>query len=234
MEGFMKTNKTIKLISSLLIYLIIFSLTLSLSTGCQDKEVSTETGTATVTDPEAETAFYAYLFGLAIVFLDEEIKEKKALDKAIQEATEDKKAKAAAAQKSIEEELESIKAEYEAEYDFREDFLNTLLVGPDGSEALEERKKISFLIRKIIGYERAKEKQDLENQNASETTAVQAQEATQTTEKEKVKQGGIIMLDDIHLNSRYQAAWDEILFPKVDLSHLHYTGFGVVINAYPA
>ena len=103
----MKTNKSIKLISSLLIFLTVFSLTISLSIGCQEKEVSTETGTATVTDPEGDVAFYAYFIALGIAFLGEEIK--------------DKKAKAAAAQESMKEELEAVKAEYEAQYDFRKD-----------------------------------------------------------------------------------------------------------------
>ena len=179
----MKTNKSIKLISSLLIFAIIFSLTISVSIGCERDEEPNPLG-GVVDDPEANAAFYSFFIALGIAFLGEEIKEKKALAKAVQEATEEEEAQAAVAQESMEEELESVKAEYEAQYDFREDFINNLINGPGGAEALEENKKSRFLMLKIIEYGRAKEKQDSENQNTSATTVPQEQETTQTTEEE--------------------------------------------------
>jgi hypothetical protein len=109
--GFYEEKKSIKLISSLLIFLIIFSLTLSLSAGCTEKEVSTDTGTATVDDPEGYAAFYAFQVALGIMLAAENIKKEKD--------------KAKVAQESMKEELESVKAEYEAQYNFKEEFLNT-------------------------------------------------------------------------------------------------------------
>jgi hypothetical protein len=167
----MKINKSTKLISSLLIFFIIFTLILSLSMGCQEKEVSTETGKATVTDPDADAAFFSFFVALGITFLGEEII--------------DKKAKAKAAQESIKEELESVKAEYEAQYDFRKDFLDNLLYGPGGAQFIESEKQRSFLIQKIIEAGADIEDQNPENQNASETTVPQAQEDDKTTEEEK-------------------------------------------------
>jgi hypothetical protein len=176
----MKINKSIKLISSIIIFLIIFSLTLSLSVGCQEKEVSTETGPATVDDPEADAAFYSFFIALGIVFLGEEIKEKKA--------------KAKATQVSMEEELESVKAEYEAQYDFKEEFLNTIIAGPSGAEFMESNKKLNFLIRKIMEAGAETGTKDTENQHASVTTV--PEQTTQTTEKEKPT-GSITLLIDL-------------------------------------
>jgi len=173
----MKTNKTIKLISSLLIILIIFSLTLSLSAGCTQKEVSPDTGTATVDDPEGDAAIFALFIAVFIEAEGKRIKNEKALDKAIQEANEEKKAKASAAQ-------ESFNAEIEAGYDFRKDFLNTLLYGPGGAEWAEGQRRINAYVKKMIEIGADSEKQDSENQNASVTTVPQAQENTQTTEVE--------------------------------------------------
>ena len=172
----MKTNKTIKLISSLLIFLVIFSLTLSLSIGCERDEEPNPLG-GVVDDPEADAAFYSFFIALGIVFLGEEIKEKKALAKAIQEATEEEKAQAKAAQ-------ESFNAEIEAQYDFRKDFLNTLLYGPGGAEYKENERRLNTYVKKMIEIGAAKEKQDSENQNVSETTVPQEEETTQTTEEE--------------------------------------------------
>lgn len=220
MEAFMKTNKTIKLISSFLIILIIFSLTLSLSVGCA-KEVSTETGTTAVTDPEADAAFFSFFVALFIMAEGERIKNEKALDKAIQEANEEKKAKAVA-------EAESFNAEIEAGYDFRKDFLNTVLYGPGGAEYIENERRFDMYVEKMIEIGADAENQDLENQNTSVTTAVQAQEATQTTEKEKVKKGSITLngtiaeageleliidLDSGDVSGTYGMQWAEDIWP---------------------
>jgi len=167
----MKTNKTTKKVSSLLIFLIIFSLILSLSTGCQEKEVSTETGTTKVTDPDGDIAFYAFQVALFIMIEGERIK--------------DKKAKAKEAQESFNEEIES-------GYDFKKDFLDTLLYGPVGAEYKENERRLNAYVEKMIEYAKGEEKQDSENQNASETTVPKNPDTTQTTEKEKPT--GIITL----------------------------------------
>lgn len=45
-----------------------------------------------------------------------------------------------------------------------------------------------------------------------------------------VKSGGLIIMDDINLPTGIREFWDAITWPKIDLSHLHNTGFGVVIK----
>jgi hypothetical protein len=44
----------------------------------------------------------------------------------------------------------------------------------------------------------------------------------------KVRSGGLIILDDIHLNPGMEHCWHEITLKKHDVSHLHYSGFGLV------
>ena len=44
------------------------------------------------------------------------------------------------------------------------------------------------------------------------------------------KDGALVLIDDIHLNSGMDRAWNEIKYPKIDLSDLHTykdTGFGL-------
>lgn len=45
----------------------------------------------------------------------------------------------------------------------------------------------------------------------------------------KVKKGGIAFFDDIHLDGGMERFWAEVTGLKVDLSHLHYSGFGAVL-----
>lgn len=45
-----------------------------------------------------------------------------------------------------------------------------------------------------------------------------------------VKSGGLIIMDDIFLPTGIREFWDAITWPKVELPHLHFTGFGVVIK----
>ena len=42
----------------------------------------------------------------------------------------------------------------------------------------------------------------------------------------KIVKGGIAFFDDIALNDGMKRFWQEISEPKLDLSHLHYSGFG--------
>jgi predicted O-methyltransferase YrrM len=51
-----------------------------------------------------------------------------------------------------------------------------------------------------------------------------------------VREGGIILMDDINFNEGMQKAWSEIKEPKIELSHLHIvrnTGFGAIIKSMP-
>lgn len=45
-----------------------------------------------------------------------------------------------------------------------------------------------------------------------------------------VKSGGLIIMDDINLPTGIREFWDAITWPKIELPHLHSTGFGVVIK----
>jgi hypothetical protein len=157
----MKTKKSIKSISSILIFLIIFSLTLSLSAGCTEKEVSTETGAKTVDDPEGYAAFYTLQVALNIMLAAEDIKKEKAKGKAAEEVAE------------------AIKEMVDAERDYRKDFLENYIFATD-LILIESANKHVFDV-----WAQLKKDQDLEVQKTSVTTAPQAQENTQTTEKEK-------------------------------------------------
>lgn len=43
-----------------------------------------------------------------------------------------------------------------------------------------------------------------------------------------LKEGTIVALDDIHINSGMSETWDNILFPKIDLTkENHYSGWGI-------
>jgi hypothetical protein len=156
----MKINKSIKLISSIIIFFIIFSLTLSLSTGCERDEEPNPLG-GVVEDPKADVAFYAYLVALNIVLTAEAIKKEKAKDK------------------TAEEVAEAIKEMTEAERDFRKDFLENYIFMTD-LILIEEANKHVFDV-----WAQLRKDQDAEIQKTSETTAVQAQENTHNTEKEK-------------------------------------------------
>ena len=46
--------------------------------------------------------------------------------------------------------------------------------------------------------------------------------------KSKVRDGGLICLDDIIFNEEMKKVWQEMPEPKIELNELHYTGFGVV------
>ncbi len=43
----------------------------------------------------------------------------------------------------------------------------------------------------------------------------------------KVRVGGLIFMDDIHLGPEMERIWSEIGHPKREISQLHFTGFGV-------
>ncbi len=45
-----------------------------------------------------------------------------------------------------------------------------------------------------------------------------------------VRSGGLIIMDDISLPTGIREFWDNIAWPKIELPHLHDTGFGVVIK----
>jgi predicted O-methyltransferase YrrM len=45
-----------------------------------------------------------------------------------------------------------------------------------------------------------------------------------------VRSGGLIIMDDINLPTGIREFWDAITWPKIELPHLHDTGFGVVIK----
>lgn len=45
----------------------------------------------------------------------------------------------------------------------------------------------------------------------------------------KVKKGGIAFFDDIHLDGGMERFWNEVGGNKVDISHLHFSGFGAVL-----
>lgn len=160
MEVFMKTNKTIKLISSLLIFLIIFSLTISVSIGCERDEEPNPLG-GVVEDPRADAAFYAYMVATGIVLAAEDIRNEKAKDKAAEEVAE------------------AVKEITEAETDFRKDFLESYIFATDLIRIEEANKQV------FEAWKQFKKDRDSEIQGASETTMPQKQEITQTTEKEK-------------------------------------------------
>lgn len=44
----------------------------------------------------------------------------------------------------------------------------------------------------------------------------------------KMQPGGLIVLDDIHINPDMRRCWDEIPLDKRDVSSLHFSGFGLV------
>lgn len=46
-----------------------------------------------------------------------------------------------------------------------------------------------------------------------------------------VKKGGIILLDDIHINPGMDRFWNEIKDEKLELNHLHIKGFGLTIRS---
>lgn len=46
----------------------------------------------------------------------------------------------------------------------------------------------------------------------------------------RVKPGGLIFLDDIALDASMKRFWTELRFAKFDLTHLHYSGFGAIVN----
>lgn len=85
----------------------------------------------------------------------------------------DKKAQ----EKSDEEVIEAIKEMTDAEEDFRKDFLENYIFATD-LILIESANKHFFTI-----WAKLREDKDLETQKTSETTTVQIQKITQTTEK---------------------------------------------------
>lgn len=45
----------------------------------------------------------------------------------------------------------------------------------------------------------------------------------------KVRKGGLAFFDDIHLDPGMDRFWSEVQGTKVDISHLHFSGFGAVL-----
>lgn len=45
-----------------------------------------------------------------------------------------------------------------------------------------------------------------------------------------LRSGGLLIMDDINLPTGIREFWDAITWPKIELPHLHATGFGVVIK----
>ncbi|MCH9755539.1 MAG: class I SAM-dependent methyltransferase [Gammaproteobacteria bacterium] len=43
----------------------------------------------------------------------------------------------------------------------------------------------------------------------------------------RVRKGGLVFMDDIHLGAGMERVWNEIGHPKREISDLHFTGFGV-------
>lgn len=43
----------------------------------------------------------------------------------------------------------------------------------------------------------------------------------------KMRQGGLVFMDDIHLGATMERAWAAVSHPKREISELHFTGFGV-------
>lgn len=156
----MKINKTIKLISLLLIFPIIFTLILSLSVGCERDEVPDPLG-GVVEDPEADAAFAAFMYAMGIILVGQEVRDKKAKEKAGEKV------------------IEPVKEMTDAESDFRKEFLKSYIFATDLILIESANKHVFDVLAQL------KKDQDAEAQKTSETTAAQAQEATQTTEKEK-------------------------------------------------
>ena len=49
--------------------------------------------------------------------------------------------------------------------------------------------------------------------------------------RELVRDGGIILIDDININPGLRRAWDEVSDPKIEATQLHYMGFGLAIRS---
>lgn len=49
--------------------------------------------------------------------------------------------------------------------------------------------------------------------------------------RELVRDGGIILIDDININPGLRKAWDEVSDPKIEATHLHYMGFGLAVRS---
>lgn len=45
-----------------------------------------------------------------------------------------------------------------------------------------------------------------------------------------VRDGGIILMDDVNINPELKRSWAEVVDPKVDAPHLHYMGFGIAVK----
>lgn len=45
-----------------------------------------------------------------------------------------------------------------------------------------------------------------------------------------VKKGGLIIIDDIHINPEMEKFWALIDYPKIELNALHYMGFGIAVK----
>jgi len=156
----MKINNSIKLISSILIFFIIFSIAISASAGCERIEEPNPLG-GVVEDPEADAAFAAFMYVTGIILAGQEIRDKKAKEKAGEEV------------------IEAVKEMTDAERDFRKDFLENYIFATD-LILIESANKHVFDV-----WAQLKKDQDLEAQKTSETTAVQMQETNQNIEIQK-------------------------------------------------
>lgn len=45
-----------------------------------------------------------------------------------------------------------------------------------------------------------------------------------------VRDGGIILLDDVNINPELKRSWAEVVDPKFDAPYLHYMGFGIAVK----
>jgi predicted O-methyltransferase YrrM/glycosyltransferase involved in cell wall biosynthesis len=45
-----------------------------------------------------------------------------------------------------------------------------------------------------------------------------------------VRKGSLIIVDDIHINPEMEKFWAMIEYPKLELNHLHYMGFGIAVK----
>lgn len=46
--------------------------------------------------------------------------------------------------------------------------------------------------------------------------------------REKLAPGAVVFLDDIHIDREMEIFWEGVREPKIDLTPLHYSGFGVI------
>lgn len=64
----------------------------------------------------------------------------------------------------------------------------------------------------------------------SEHTLKQAK-SEYDTYRPLVRDGGLILVDDIRINPELEKFWLDVDDPKIELNHLHHTGFGVIVKS---